>query len=946
MTDRRRNLFILLLVFGLLVASFAVIATKPTKLGLDLKGGVELIYQAQPTRDTEVTSDALERAIDVMRERVDRLGVAEPLLQRSGADQISVSLPDVTNAERAEEQVGQVAQLHFYDWEPNVIGPDGEPAPNDPRVTGAFTGAGGPTAGIPLYDAVVRASKRPATNEDTATTDSRFYVLDDENEKVEAGPEDSRKELLEQLGRKLEKGERIVEVKPGTIIVRAQVPDDVQAKPDKWYVLNDDPALKGTDIKDPEQNFDNGPGGTGEPIVTFGFTDRGREIWHEVTREIAQRGQANQIPGQDPLQSAQHFAIVLDDELISVPYIDFVANPDGIDGVNGSQIQGGFTIKSAQELTNLLKTGALPLRLELISQSQVSATLGKQALDEGLIAGIAGFIVVALFLLTFYRVLGLIAVGAMMIYGVYLFALVKLIPVVLTLPGIAGLILTLGVAADANIVIFERIKEEVRAGRSIPAAISAGYKKGLAAIIDANVVTIVVAFILFILATAGVKGFALMLGLGTLLSLFTAVLATQAVLGTLGHTRLMARQSALGARVEKPVRMFDFMGASKWFFLVSGLILVVGALAIGGKGVPLGIDFESGTRITTGLAQPASVDEVRASLSELGFADAEVQQVVNEELGDNGIQIKGDIAPDDVTKIQNALEEDFGGTPGFSNQSIGPTFGASVAEAAIIAVIASLLVISVYIALRFEWKFAVPIAIALMHDILIVAGVYALFGREVTAATIAALLTIMGYSLYDTIIVLDRVRENVPRMPRAAFSQIVNRSLSEVLVRSLATSFSTLLPIAAILVFGGETLTDFAFALLIGVLSGAYSSLFIATPLLTLWKEREPQWETRAKRIKAQLGFIPAFATDNPGGAPVDVEPAETRKKRSRRGSLLAPDDPNQVSREEFEEMVRDIQEPAPTPGGPSSARDATPEELVMPKRETGKQRKRNRRSR
>jgi SecD/SecF fusion protein len=937
MTDRRRNLFILLLVFGLLAASVAVIATKSTRLGLDLKGGVELIYEAQPTRDAQVTPDALDRAIDIMRERVDQLGVAEPEIQRSGPNQIQVSLPDVTNAERAEQQVGQVAQLYFYDWEPNVLGPGGKPAPQDSQVTGGPQ-AGNPTWGLPLYEAVVRASKRPATNQDKATTGVRYYLLDDKNEEVLAGPEEKKEDLFSE-GAKKEPGpgEKIYAVQPGTVIVRAEVPDQAKTKPDRWYVLNDAPALKGTDIKDPEQNFDNGPGGSGQPIVTFNFTDKGRNIWQDVTREIAQRGQANQVPGQDAQASAQHFAIVLDDELISVPFIDYRQNPDGIDGSNGSQIEGGFTIDSAQELTNLLKTGALPLKLELISQSQVSATLGQQALDEGLVAGLAGFTIVALFLLVFYRVLGVIAVGALLIYAVYFFALIKLIPITLTLPGIAGLILTLGVAADANIVIFERVKEEIRAGRSIPAGIAAGYKKGLAAIIDANVVTFMVAFILFILATAGVKGFAFTLGIGTLVSLFTAVLATQAVLGAVGHTRLMASPTALGAGEQKRRWTFDFMGASKWFFSMSGIILLIGALAIGGKGVNFGIDFESGTRITTALEQKANVDSVRSAIEGAGYGDAEIQQVSNKELGDNAFQISGDIAPSDVPKVQNALEDEFGGTPNFSNQSIGPTFGETVANSAIIAIIASLIVISVYIALRFEPKYAVPVVIALMHDLLIVAGVYALTGREVTTSTVAALLTIMGYSLYDTIIVFDRIRENVPRMPRAAFSQVVNRSLSEVLTRSLATSFSTLLPILALMLFGGETLRDFAFALAVGVLSGAYSSLFIATPVLTHWKEREPVYRARAQRIVDELGHIPAYATGL-GGKPVDVAPKERKPQRA---ALTAPQDPTQVSRHEFDEMVREIEpevateqpEPQPTPDR-GRGEDLAPEDLVMPRRE------------
>src|SRR6202011_4328186 len=222
------------------------------------------------------------------------------------------------------------------------------------------------------------------------------------------------------------------------------------------------------------------------------------------------------------------------------------------------------------------------------------------------------------------------------------------------------------------------------------------------------------------------------------------------------------------------------------------------------------------------------------------------------------------------------------GLRSFDFSSIGPTFGKTVANSAVIAIIASLLVISAYVALRFEWKFAVPVLIALMHDVLITSGVYSLTGREGTTATVAALLTILGYSLYDTIIVFDRVRENVPRMPRAAFSQIVNRSMSEVLTRSIATTACTLMPIAALLLFGGTTLKDFAFALLIGVASGAYSSIFIASPVLTHWKEREAAYRNRHARIVREHGHVPAYAAKD-AGEPQDVEPAQKRK-RTRRG--------------------------------------------------------------
>jgi SecD/SecF fusion protein len=955
-SDRQRNLFVLLLVAGLLIASAVMLATKPTKLGLDLQGGVELVYQVKPRAGQPPPSaDAIQRAIDVMRDRVDQLGVAEPEIQQSGKNQINVALPDVSNLQAAIRQVGTVAQLAFYDWEPNVIGPDGKPDPTNPSVTGG-PAAGDPSVGVTLYEALLRAEKRPAKIEpDNSRDGNLYYAVNRKAKRVFGLGEESRAEALANVPRAQREQAQIITVKPDTVLLRAQKPEK-GAKPNSWFVFQDDVALRGKEIKDPEQNFDQGAGGSGSPIVTFNFTDKGRKIWERVTKEIAQRGQESVgiLPSQQGEAALQHFAIVLDNELVSSPTIDFTKYPEGIDGRNGSQIEGGFTIKSAQELANILKTGALPVQLELISSSQVSATLGRQALNQGLVAGIAGFIVVALFLLVFYRVLGVIAVAALAVYGLYFFALIKLVPVVLTLPGIAGLILTLGVAADANIVIFERVKEEIRGGRSIASGIATGYKKGLTAIIDANVVTIMVAFILFVLATSGVKGFALTLGLGVIVSLFTAVLATQAILGVMGKSKLISNPSALGAGKPKGDRLrLDYMGASRWFFSASGMILLICALALGSKGINFGIDFESGTRINVELKQNVDENAVRDVITPTGLGKAEIQKVtgLKDTKGASAFQISTDnLKPAEVTNVTNALEAkyDLADTP--SSTSIGPTFGQTVASSAIIAIIASLFVISAYIALRFEAKYAVPVLIAVMHDILITAGVYALVGQEVTTATVAALLTILGFSLYDTIIVFDRIRENVPRMPRAAFSQIVNRSMSEVIVRSLATSFCSGLPVLALMLFGGETLQAFAFALLVGTISGTYSSVFIAGPVLTAWKEREPVYRRRHARIAAEHGgVVPAYAT---GSASEQVDPDAKRRVR-RSGRLTAPDDPDglSVSREEFEELVRDLHvDPVPPrrtavadkpkpkaravkPAAPEddAAADALPEDVRMP---------------
>ncbi len=953
MSDRQRNLFVLLLVAGLLLASAVVLATKPTKLGLDLQGGVELVYQVKARAGQPPPSEeSIRGAIDIMRERVDNLGVAEPEIQQSGNDQINVALPDVSDLDDAIRQVGTVAQMVFYDWEPNVIGPDGKPEPTNAAVTGGQA-AGDPSAGLTLYNALLRAEKRPAKVEPDNSRDGPLYFAVDRAAKRVFGlGEESRADALANVPRDRREKADVMTVQPDTVVVRAQKPED-GPEPNSWFVLQDDVALQGKEIKDPEQTFDQGAGSSNQPIVTFNFTDKGRDTWERVTREIAQRGQAS-VGLQATAESLQHFAIVLDNELVSSPTIDFQQYPEGIDASNGSQIEGGFTIQSAQELANILKTGALPVQLDLISNSQVSATLGRQALNQGLLAGVAGFLIVALFLLVFYRVLGVIAVAALAVYGVYFFGLIKLIPVVLTLPGIAGLILTLGVAADANIVIFERVKEEIRGGRSIASGIATGYKKGLTAIIDANVVTIMVAFILFVLATSGVKGFALTLGLGVIVSLFTAVLATQAILGAMGKSRLLTKPSALGASEKKSDRLrLDYMGYSKWFFSASGVILLVCALALGSKGINFGIDFESGTRISVQLTQDVDENAVREVITAEGLGNAEIQKVTDLEgaKGKSAFQISTDnLRPAEVTKVRDALEQryDLADTP--DSTSIGPTFGQTVAESAIIAIIASLFVISAYIALRFEPKYAVPVLIAVMHDILITAGVYALVGQEVTTATVAALLTVLGFSLYDTIIVFDRIRENVPRMPRAAFSQIVNRSMSEVIVRSLATSFCSGLPVLALLLFGGETLQAFAFALLVGTISGTYSSVFIAGPVLTLWKEREPVYRRRHARIAAENGgIVPPYAT---GSASEQVDPDAKRKLR-RGGRLTAPDDPTgtSVSREEFEELVRDLHvdpvprgaavadkpkartkaaKPAATPAPRDESADALPEDVTM----------------
>jgi SecD/SecF fusion protein len=926
----RFNLFVLLFVLGLIAVSALVVTSKPTRLGLDLKGGVELIYQGTPTgKVTTVSGEDIERSIEIIRERIDQLGVAEPEVSRLGETEISVSLPDVTNAQRAIDQVGTTAQLYFYDWEPNLIGPEkaigGNPGQQPPppvlkasqkrwkdagRDPSSFENqqliASGayPTA----YDAALLASEQePRECDECSSGKPRYYLFEKESRHdLIAGPELVKKDLyVSPTGEKRPRNGIVVEVPAGTILVSEQPNDesgtvDATAKPG-WYALKDEPALSGNDITDPAQGFDQ----INQPNVTFEFTDKGRDAFQEVTRQIAQRGQARAIGPVNVEQASElsgHFAVVLDNEVKTRPIINFSQNPDGIDGRTGAEISGGFTsITDAQDLATFLQIGALPIDLTLISQSQVSATLGEQALDQGLLAGLIGLLLVVIFLIAYYRLLGVVAALGLAVYAVFFFALIKLIPITMTLPGIAGLILTIGVAADSNIIIFERIKEEIRSGRGVSAAIAVGYKRGIATIIDANVITLLTAFILFVLATAGVKGFAFTLGVGTIVSLLTAVVFTQALLGVFGRGRLLTSARFLGAGERHVDWRFDFFGASRWFFSISGLILVVGALSLSVSQLNFGIDFESGTRLNFSPEQSIEVEDVRSALDQYGLGGAEIQETDNDKFG-TGFQIQAEeLQPGGVEEVRSGLVDEFGMQSGsFESTSVGPTFGEQVARSAALAVLFSLLLISGYVAIRFEAKYAVPVLIALAHDILITAGVYSLTDREVTSATVAAFLTILGYSLYDCMIVFDRIRENVPRMPRAAFSQIVNRSMSEVLTRSLITGLSAVFLVTVLLIFGGATLQDFAFAMMVGILSGTYSSIFIASPVLTAWKEREPGFRQRRQRIAEAEGRVPAFADEiktaklvaDDDAAEAAAEAAEDAEIEPRAGAVATAESP------------------------------------------------------
>jgi SecD/SecF fusion protein len=850
------------------VAAFAIPGSpahqKPT-LGLDLQGGLEVTLKAVPPKNRKLTEADLDRSVSIMRDRVDKLGVAEPEIRTQGDDQIVIQLPGVRDPAAAARIIGKTAQLELFDLEVNLVPPsrdaNGFPVPSN-SIYKLLSG----------QQALVKEGQS-----------EQWYAFNGKN-KLVAGPVATKKAALSKWDGKPPKGYKVLGVPPKAVVVSCGVGEVVcpgvqQENPTRnsWYLLRYDPTnpdpekvvpeMTGSDLKlsGTRQDFDPQ---TGQPIVLLDFTDKGADKFEAITREEAQRGKllTNTVGGGQKIE--QHFAIVLDREIKSWPSIDWEQYPGGISGSNGAQITGLRDLGEAKDLALVLQTGALPVEFTTLDQTEISATLGKDSLQEAKIAAIAGLIAVALFLLLFYRFLGLVAVAGLGLYAALLYAAILIFNVTLTLPGIAGLVLTLGVAADANIVIFERIKEEYRAGRSARAAINAGYTKGFATIVDANVVTAITALVLFAVATASVRGFALMLLIGTAISMLTAVLATRAFLALLGGARLLENPRMLGASgggIPGWLKI-DYIGRRTVWFAISGAVVLISVLAIAINGLNLGIDFEGGTQVSFRTSQPTALEDVRAAADRVGQGDAVIQGRGTSTNGEyTNFQIRTEtLTQEESSQLQSNLEQTVEATS-IGTQTVSESFGRQIAESAVLAIIVSLLLIVGYVSLRFQWKFSLPVLVALAHDILITVGIYALLGREVTTATVAAVLTVLGYSMYDTIIILDRIRENIPLMRKASFRVIGNVSLWETIPRSLATTFITLVPIAALYVFGGETLKDFAFALLIGIGSGAYSSIFVAAPLLAVLKQSEPEYARRRDDLGALEGI------ESVGGVLADV---------------------------------------------------------------------------
>jgi SecD/SecF fusion protein len=753
--QRRNNLLVLGLVVAALIGAFLLIIPgspvhKKPVLGLDLQGGLQVVLQAVPPEGRPLRESDLDRSVEIIRDRIDKIGVAEPEVRTQPPDQISIELPGVEDAERAQSLIGQTAKLELFDLQTSLTGPS-----VDPQTFQAIPNAN-------LYDLLASAATQRLAREDGG---GPWYLFRTEGKELLAGPARTREDLLATeaareagvTAEEVPEGYRVFKVPNETTVVtcgrNAVVCPGVNvANPTQTFyylfkylpdteeqleLLERFPQMTGDDLRlqGTRQDFDTQ---SGAPIVLMSFTDDGEDKFHDITRAEAQRGRSlyNRFgQGQDPQNFSQNFAIVLDREIRSFPSIDFEQYPDGIGGGvggGGAQITGLEGLQEAKDLALVLQTGALPVEFRTLEDSRISATLGEDSLRQALRAAIIGMILVAIFLLVVYRFLGLVAVFGLAIYAIFTYVTILLFDVTLTLPGFAGMILAVGVAADANIVIFERIKEEARAGRSVRSAISTGYAKGFATIIDANVVTAITAIILFVLATSGVRGFAFMLLLGTVISIVTAVFATRALLALLGGFRWFDNPAFMGASAREIPRWqrIDIVGKRRIWFTAAAISIVLSVGALLYNGLNLGIDFRGGSALTFETQEPVELAAVRDEIGTLGLAGAVIQG-----RGDSGpnesyqeFQIKTEaLETAEQRRLVNTIEREF--DTEVSARNVSASFSEQILRSAIYAIIASFVLIAIYVSLRFEWRFAVPILRTIVNDAAIAIGVYAVSGR-------------------------------------------------------------------------------------------------------------------------------------------------------------------------------------------------------------------------
>lgn len=707
-------LVILLIAFGWYVTLFGLGSVmEPTKdkikLGLDIKGGVYVVMEAQTDLKGEELTDLMNQTQAVIEQRVNEMGLAEPVVTVEGQKRIRVELPGAEDAEEAIEQIGRTAQLQFA-----------------------------------LAD--------------------------------------------------------------GTIV------------------------LDGSNVKD----ANTGTADDGGYAVNLEFDSEGADLFAEAT----QTAYSGSVTSATEGVSNKAIMIILDDQIISAP----VVNEPISGGV--CQISGGFSQEEAQNLAALIRGGSLPVELVEVNSSVQSARIGFNALEQSVLAGAIGVVLIFIVMFVGYRIMGLAANIALMLYILIMLNVMALMGSVLTLPGIAGIILGIGMAVDANVVIFSRIREEMTEGKSIRSAVQSGFKRAMSTIIDSQVTTFIAAIILYQIGTSTVKGFAWTLMIGILASIFTAVLITHLYMAIISESKHFQKRGLYGVKPDNTTtfqikRDLHFIKHRKIFYIVTVAIMVVG-LAFGVvRGLNYGIDFTGGTMIQVDMGKQVAVSDVEKSIEkynldpEIIYSGENNQEIV--------IRTMEALNSDERTEVLDTLKADFEITDDdvIAQELFGPSVGKELRNNAILAILLSALCMLIYIRIRFsEWKFGGAALLGVLNDVLLVVAFYAIFHVQVNNPFIAGILTVVGYSINDTIVVFDRIRENLRYSRKGGTEELIDRSITQTLGRSLMTSFTTLIVMVPLMILTGEAVREFTLPLMVGVLAGACSSITICSPLYYEFSKR------------------------------------------------------------------------------------------------------------
>ncbi|MFC5143085.1 protein translocase subunit SecD [Streptomyces aureoversilis] len=762
--SRRAPLWRALVALAVVAASLFFALTTPARLGLDLRGGTQIVLETRDSPTSRADAAATDRALEVLRQRVDALGVAEPSLARSGERRIVVELPGVQDPRKAVDVIGRTAQLTFHP----VLGT----APDGYGSRAAADGAAGART-LPDPDAPGHA--------------------------LRLGPA----------------------------------------------------ALTGEDVKDARAVLDTQTGGGW--TVALSFRGGGEKSWARVTGEAACAA---------PGDASRRVAIVLDDRVVSAPAMQRgVPCRTGIQG-GSAQVTGGFDAAEARDLAALVKGGALPVPVEVVEQRTVGPTLGAEAIRASAGAAVIGLVCTALFVVAVYRLLGVLATVALALYGLISYAALVALGATLTLPGLAGFVLAVGMAVDANVLVFERTREEYGRSRLAPARrtgpqdlggpLRKGFGKAWSAVVDSNVTTLLAAGLLFFFATGPVKGFGVTLSVGVAASMVSALVITR-VLADWALRRDCVRRRPRLAGVASAGRMRAFLARRgprlmhhrRIWLGVSAVLLALAVAGIGVRGLQLGVEFTGGRLVEYGTSRPVDVEKARAAVGDAGFPRAVVQKS-----GDGDVVVRtGAMDDGEQRRIKSALEAHGGAVTVERDERIGPSLGSELRDKALIALGVAVAAQLVYLSVRFRWTFATAAVAAMVQDVLLVVGLFAWLGRPADSVFLAALLTVVGYSVNDTVVVFDRIRET--RRPgraggpgaggaRMPLASAVDSAILHTVPRTVNTGMGVLFVLAALAVLGGDSLADFSVALLAGVLFGIGSTVLTAAPIAVILEGRRP----------------------------------------------------------------------------------------------------------